>query len=414
MKINFILIILGLYPGLLLFTTETGLALRLDLFGFDMLAVVLFKWAYILIFIFSILIKKNILRIKFNHKIIFLVAITIIATYISSSNHINNLDGYYITYWIIFGVLVVDLIAYRDVSYIPLIKLLLILLFIDIIITSIYTSGGGIFHQHRFSGIFSFIITITLCNYIYFIRNNVSKFLPFILLFFSILLIYTTIYLNTTRQILPYAISSALISLSLFKVDNIIKNQLINNSMAFLFVIIGFSFLFAIIPIAHLLGFFGDIVYQLIDFSSKVRSINQEAGREFLFNSLINLVLLNDIQWISPINFSDGLTGGAVSAHNFWLQTYIQFGLLYLFLWIVIFSFLLLKIVNILRVMRTTYKLSIALLLLSHLIILSFNDEGGFYSRAPAVSLYLIVLFGLWLRIKNYQASCPYILLREN
>jgi O-antigen ligase len=123
---------------------------------------------------------------------------------------------------------------------------------------------------------------------------------------------------------------------------------------------------------------------------------------------------LNDIQWISPVNFRDGLLGGAVSAHNFWLQTYIEFGLIYFFLWVVILYFLLLKILNFINMMGITYRLSIYFLILSHLILLNFNDEGGLYSRAPAISLYLLVLFGLWVRLKNYQPSRRYVLLKKD
>ena len=72
LNIKYLLIIIGLYPGLLLFSTELGLALRLDFFGVDFLVAVLYKWAYIFICTFFILTQKNLLSIKFNKIFIFL------------------------------------------------------------------------------------------------------------------------------------------------------------------------------------------------------------------------------------------------------------------------------------------------------------------------------------------------------
>ena len=164
-------------------------------------------------------------------------------------------------------------------------------------ITLAFTSGGGIFHQHRFSGVP--LLAIILGFYgVVFRRGCLLPGLRIAPVIISAAAIVTTITFHKTRQMLPYAFAGLFLALVQPKKSEALTSRKGLWVAALIIMILGFA-----VTLNHC-GVIGNMFYEVTSafFPGKERNIEAGGGREALFLALIKFIESEKLSWFRPVS----------------------------------------------------------------------------------------------------------------
>jgi len=392
------LLIAVFLPGLFLFSTEIGLSKTLVLPNNESILVAqVFKniWSICALIMILLFMKLDPDEIKIP---LFLLPFGILGLFFWPSIQNREDDGCYAIFWILFIWIFVHILRKSNQPYNISIFLVLFLIF-DFVITNKFTQGGGIFHQHRSSGVL--LLAILIAWYSKIIKQqNLPIIWRILLIIIAVAGIQSAIFVHQTRQM--FLFSCAVFLASLINPRHFKKYcSKYVNVLTLLIIVLGF------LPTLHNSGLFGNFVYDITSslFSNKIRFSDAEAGREALFGDLLNFILANKISLFGPIKPAPIFIGGAVSSHNLWIESYLRYGFIYILGLFAIITGVIWASIKVAFFFGGSIRFVIPIIVINWLWILQLNDEGFIQTRAPMISLFIVVILAAYFEIKNQNFS---------
>jgi hypothetical protein len=132
-------------------------------------------------------------------------------------------------------------------------------------------------------------------------------------------------------------------------------------------------------------------------FPDKERNIEAEGGREALFMGLMDFIVSKNLSWFGPVSVVQIYSGGAISSHNLWLESYFRYGLLYIIALFGLFLCMVRAALMVSQKFKGLARLLLPLAVIFWLWILQANDEGFIQTRAPLISLFWIPILAMYL-----------------
>lgn len=389
-----ILLFIAVCPGFLLFSTEAGLSQQIQIANVSSLILAaVFKIAWVVCAVFAI---GFFMRISWRETRIplSLLPFGLVSVFVWADIENAELDGGYAFFWILFVWMFVYVLRRHQQPW-RISVFLIVYVIVDQAITLAITHGGGIFHQHRFSGVTFLAIMVAwygvVCR-----RGCLPRGWRVALVLISAAGIVTTLAIHQTRQMLPYALTVLFLALAQPEKSTLVSRKRLWVA-SLIIMILGFS------VILNHSGAIGNIFYDAtsVIFSGKERNIEAEGGRETLFLALIGFIESEKLSWFGPVAVAPPYLGGAISSHNLWIESYFRYGVLYvmalfgLLLWLVRAALIGSRMVN------GSMRIFLPLAVICWLWILQANDEGFIQTRAPFISLFWIPIVAIYLDSRN-------------
>ena len=384
-----ILLILAVCPGFLLFSTEIGLSQQIQITnGSPFILAEVFKIAWAVCAVFAMVFFMRISRREVRIPLL-LLPFGLVSFFVWADIENAELDGGYAFFWILFVWMFVYVLRRKPQPW-RISVFLMIFGIIDQAITLAFTQGGGIFHQHRFSGVTLFAIMVGFYGVVF------RRVWRIALVIISGIAIATTITIHQTRQMLPYALGTFFLALAQPERSVAVSTRKGLWFASLIIMILGF-----VVTLNHS-GVIGNMLYDVssVVFPGKERNIEAEGGREALFLALMKFIESEKLSWFGPVSVKQIYLGGAISSHNLWLESYFRYGLLYV---MALFGLLLWMVRAALMVSRTikgSARIFLPLVVIFWLWILQANDEGFIQTRAPLISLFWIPIIAMYLNIR--------------
>ena len=306
-----------------------------------------------------------------------------------------ELDGGYAFFWMLFIWMLVYLLRRHPQPW-RISVFLMLYSIVDQALTMAVTQGGGIFHQHRFSGVTLLAIMVGFYGVV--VRRGCLLYgWRVALVIISATAIITAITIHQTRQMLPYALATFFLALAQPERSLAVPSLKGLWAASLIIMILGFA------VILNHSGLIGNMLYDVssVIFSAKDRNVEAEGGREALFLALIKFIESEKLSWFGPVSAGQIYLGGAISSHNLWLESYFRYGLLYVTALFALILWLVRTALMILRAINGSARVFLPMAVISWLWILQANDEGFIQTRAPLISLFWIPILAMYLDIRS-------------
>jgi hypothetical protein len=390
-----ILLFIAICPGVLLFSTEIGLSQQIQITnGSPLILAEVFKIAWTVCAVFAVLFFMPISKREVQIPLL-LLPFSLISMLVWADIETAEPDGGYAFFWMLFIWIFLYLLRRHPQPW----RISVFLMFFSIVdqaLTIAFTQGGGIFHQHRFSGVTLLAIMVGFYGVV--VRRGCLLYgWRVALVMISATAIVTTITIHQTRQMLPYALATFFLALAQPERSLAVPSLKGFWVASLIIMILGFA------VILNHSGLVGNILYDVssVFFSAKDRHIEAEGGREALFLALINFIESEKLSWLGPVSVAKIYLGGAISSHNLWLESYFRYGLLYVAALFVLLLWMVRAALIVLRAIKGSVRIFLPLVVISWLWILQANDEGFIQTRAPLISLFWIPILAMYLDSRN-------------
>ena len=390
-----ILLLMAVCPGFLLFSTEIGLSQQVQILnGSPLILAEVFKIAWtvcaVLAVVFFMPISIREVRIP-----LLLLPFGLISMLVWADIENAELDGGYAFFWMLFIWMLVYLLRRHPQPW-RISVFLMLYSIVDQALTMAVTQGGGIFHQHRFSGVTLLAIMVGFYGVV--VRRGCLLYgWRVALVIISATAIITAITIHQTRQMLPYALATFFLALAQPERSLAVPSLKGLWAASLIIMILGFA------VILNHSGLIGNMLYDVssVIFSAKDRNVEAEGGREALFLALIKFIESEKLSWFGPVSAGQIYLGGAISSHNLWLESYFRYGLLYVTALFALILWLVRTALMILRAINGSARVFLPMAVISWLWILQANDEGFIQTRAPLISLFWIPILAMYLDIRS-------------
>jgi len=390
-----ILLIIAVCPGFLIFSTEIGLSQQIQITnGSPLILAEVFKIAWaacsVLAIVFFMRISLREVRIP-----LLLLPFGLVSFVVWADIENAELDGGYAFFWMLFVWMFLYVLRRHPQPW-RIGVFLMVFSIVDQAITVAVTQGGGIFHQHRFSGVTLLAIMVGFYGVV--IRRGCMLYGWRVgLVIISAIAIVTAITIHQTRQMIPYALATFFLALAQPERSVPVASRKGLWGVSLIIMILGFA------VILNHSGLIGNMLYDVssVVFPDKERNIEAEGGREALFLALVKFIESEKLSWFGPVSVEQIYLGGAISSHNLWLESYFRYGLLYVMALFSLFLWMVRSALMVLRTIKGSARIFLPLVMIFWLSILQANDEGFIQTRAPLISLFWIPIVAMYLDIRN-------------